>query len=120
MSRLPMGSRERRDRKPEPGRALTRQRPVGTLDCLRRYGRAIYPARQAHDTRPLNAPGSLGNYLRKERPFGLAARRCTNQLPRAVGDHVDEDGEVDALARFRQGKGGETGGLSEGPSEERI
>ena len=73
MSGLPMGSRGRRGREPEPGRALTRQRPVGTLDRPRRYGRATYPARKVHDTRPLNAHGSLGNYLRQESPFELGS-----------------------------------------------
>ena len=69
-----MGSRGRRGQKPEPGgRALPRQRPVGTIHRPRRYGRAIYPARGGHNTRPLNAHGSLGNYLRQESPLGLSS-----------------------------------------------
>ena len=69
-----MGSRCRRGRKPEPGGwALTRQRQVGTIHRPRRHGRAIYPARGGHNTRPLNAHGSLGNYLRQESPFGLSS-----------------------------------------------
>ncbi len=66
MSGLPMGSRGRRGRKPEPGRALTRQRPVGTIDHSRRCAVAIYPARGEHDTRPPNPHGSLGIYLRQD------------------------------------------------------
>ena len=49
----------------------------------------LYPARKAHDTRPLNAHGSLGNYLRQERPFGLGS---AGRLPRDIGDRVDEGG----------------------------
>jgi len=61
-----MGSRCRRGRKPKPGgRALTRQRSVAQFivrsDLAVLY---IHRGRGGHYTRPLNAHGSLGNYLR--------------------------------------------------------
>ncbi len=114
-----MVSRSRRGRQPKPDQALTRQRSVGTVGHPGR-GRAIHPARGGHHTRPLNARGSLGNYLRKESPFGLSSAGAAEVGSlRAVDDRIEEDVEAEGLARFGRGEGGETVGLSQGPSEER-
>src|SRR5579864_7892882 len=55
------------------------QRPVGTIHRPRRYGRAIYPAREGHVTRPLNAHGSLGIYSSDR--LGFASLRSGTASP---------------------------------------